>query len=207
MTVEGEKRIYKQSLSKQIIATATANFLAKGVKSVKMDDIAGELSMSKRTLYEIFSNKEELLLECVKQMHYEYKEHMESLVRAAGTTVIDIVIETYRYQMAKLDSISQEYYDDLRKYPAVVAWLNEEHKRDESKATEFYHKGVEEGFFRNDVDFNLISKVNVGTIDYIMENQLFKQYSMKQIFHNIILLYVRGFCTLKGVKALEYVNL
>jgi len=40
-------------------------FLHKGVKSVKMDDIANALAISKRTLYEIYSNKEELLLEAV----------------------------------------------------------------------------------------------------------------------------------------------
>ena len=54
---------YKLELRNRILKAAMTEFLHKGVKSVKMDDIANTLAISKRTLYEIYSNKEELLLE------------------------------------------------------------------------------------------------------------------------------------------------
>lgn len=57
---------YKLELRNRILKAAMTEFLHKGVKSVKMDDIANTLAISKRTLYEIYSNKEELLLEAVR---------------------------------------------------------------------------------------------------------------------------------------------
>ena len=55
---------YRMELPAKIMHVAMREFRRCGVKAVKMDDIASRLSISKRTLYEIFSNKEELLLDC-----------------------------------------------------------------------------------------------------------------------------------------------
>lgn len=199
---ESGTTVYKQSLGKQIISTAMEAFTTKGIKTVKMDDIARELSISKRTLYELFSTKEELLLECVKEMRREFTDHMDKFINS-DTSVIAIIIETYRYQMSKLTTVSPAYYEELHRYPTVIKWLDEARDKNEGEVIEFYKRGVAEGYFRSDVDFALIGKVTAGTVDYIMGSRLFRQYSMAQIFHNVILLYVRGFCTLKGVKALE----
>lgn len=197
---------HKQSMSEQVISFATDAFLAKGIKAVKMDDIANSLQISKRTLYELFTTKEELLLECVKKSHEDFKKHMDMFVKE-DTSVIAIAIETFRYQMAKINSVSPAYYYDIRKYHSVSKWMDKERKESRSVAMEFFQKGISEGYFRSDLDFELINKVNRATMDYIMENQFLKQYSMKQIFKNVILSSVRSLCTLKGIKALEKYNL
>lgn len=57
---------YRNELKFRIIRTAMPLFKQKGIKAVRMDDIANILSISKRTLYEIYNNKEDLLLEGVK---------------------------------------------------------------------------------------------------------------------------------------------
>ena len=53
---------YRQELKVRILQTAMREFKQKGIRDVRMDDIAGILGISKRTLYEIYENKEELLL-------------------------------------------------------------------------------------------------------------------------------------------------
>ena len=57
--------LYRQELKGKILQTAMEEFTQKGVRAVKMDDIATRLSISKRTLYEIYSNKEDFV-------HIEY---------------------------------------------------------------------------------------------------------------------------------------
>ena len=59
--------LYRQELKGKILQTAMEEFTQKGVRAVKMDDIATRLSISKRTLYEIYSNKEDFV-------HIEYLE-------------------------------------------------------------------------------------------------------------------------------------
>ena len=50
---------YRRQLRKRILEVASLEFRSKGIRSVKMDDIANSLSISKRTLYEIYENKEQ----------------------------------------------------------------------------------------------------------------------------------------------------
>ena len=58
---------YRTEVKNKILKISMKQFLSKGVKAVKMDDIAMSLSISKRTLYEIFADKEDLLYACIKK--------------------------------------------------------------------------------------------------------------------------------------------
>lgn len=69
---ESSQTNYRIELPEKILNIAMQEFLHRGIKSVKMDDIANLSGISKRTLYEIYSNKEELLLECVRKHEEEY---------------------------------------------------------------------------------------------------------------------------------------
>ena len=52
------------SLKERVVAKASMLFMRNGIKSVTMDNIAGQMGISKRTLYENFRDKDELLMEC-----------------------------------------------------------------------------------------------------------------------------------------------
>ena len=60
---------YKLSLCDRILDTALHTFAERGVKGTKMDDVAAQLGISKRTLYEIYNTKETLLVECICRYH------------------------------------------------------------------------------------------------------------------------------------------
>ena len=85
---------YKMELRNRILKAAMTEFLHKGVKSVKMDDIANTLAISKRTLYEIYSNKEELLLEAVRIHEQEFNDHMVQYSQDKNHNVMDIICLT-----------------------------------------------------------------------------------------------------------------
>lgn len=193
----------KQDLRKRIIEVATHEFLHNGIKAVKMDDIAKAMTASKRTIYEMFENKEQLLLECVKAMFKKEDDHMNAFVKGGKHSVISIVIEYYRFQMQNLTGVSPLYYEDVMKYPIVMNWLNKQKANNEDNALEFFSRGVKEGYFRSNVDYRLISYICDSSMEAIIRQRLFKQYSMKQIFRDVILLYIRGLCTLKGIEKLE----
>lgn len=65
-----KKRTDKTVVKEHIVLAAAKSFAQKGVKTVRMDDIAAGLSISKRTLYELFHDKEDLLLDVMK-LHRE----------------------------------------------------------------------------------------------------------------------------------------
>lgn len=194
---------YRLELRQKILDTATREFRTKGIKAVKMDDIANLLSVSKRTVYEIYDNKEQLLMESVKAEHNSYNCHIEEFMTKNNPNVMEIILEFYRLRMRSLTGINPLYFTELQRYPEVVNWLETNRKEKDCDAKEFFDRGIKEGYFRDDVNYELITKMGGGTMDYIMRNQLYKQYDIKEIFRDVIMLFIRGFCTLKGIGELE----
>ncbi len=194
---------YKMELRNRILKAAMTEFLHKGVKSVKMDDIANTLAISKRTLYEIYSNKEELLLEAVRIHEQEFNDHMLQYSLDKNHNVMDIIIEFYKKKLLAIADVSPLFLVELRKYKQVVEYLEKQNAERHNNALLFFHRGVKEGFFRSDLNFDIILKTSSASANYAMETQMYKNYSITAIMHNTIFLYLRGICTTKGIKVLD----
>ena len=194
---------YKLELRNRILKAAMTEFLHKGVKSVKMDDTANTLAISKRTLYEIYSNKEELLLEAVRIHEQEFNDHMLQYSLDKNHNVMDIIIEFYKKKLLAIADVSPLFLVELRKYKQVVEYLERMNAERHNNALLFFHRGVKEGFFRSDLNFDIILKTISASANYAMETQMYKNYSITAIMHNTIFLYLRGICTTKGIKVLD----
>lgn len=194
---------YKLELRNRILKAAMTEFLHKGVKSVKMDDIANTLAISKRTLYEIYSNKEELLLEAVRIHEQEFNDHMLQYSLDKSHNVMDIIIEFYKKKLLSIADVSPLFLVELRKYKQVVECLERMNAERHNNALLFFRRGVKEGFFRSDLNFDIILKTSSASANYAMETQMYKNYSITAIMHNTIFLYLRGICTTKGIKELD----
>lgn len=194
---------YKLELRNRILKAAMTEFLHKGVKSVKMDDIANTLAISKRTLYEIYSNKEELLLEAVRIHEQEFNDHMLQYSLDKKHNVMDIIIEFYKKKLLSIADVSPLFLVELRNYKQVVEYLERMNAERHNNALLFFRRGVKEGFFRSDLNFDIILKTSSATANYAMETQMYKNYSITAIMHNTIFLYLRGICTTKGIKVLD----
>lgn len=194
---------YKLELRNRILKAAMTEFLHKGVKSVKMDDIANTLAISKRTLYEIYSNKEELLLEAVRIHEQEFNDHMLQYSLDKNHNVMDIIIEFYKKKLLSVADVSPLFLVELRKYKQVVEYLERMNAERHNNALLFFRRGVKEGFFRSDLNFDIILKTSSASVNYAMETQMYKNYSITAIMHNTIFLYLRGICTTKGIKELD----
>lgn len=190
-------------LSRRIIDKATEMFLSKGIKAVKMDDVANDLSISKRTLYEIFSNKEMLLLHCVQSMWEERREHFKRFEEEGPHTEIEKILEFYRFQLRRSSMVSLSFVKELKKYPTVIQWVEASNRKIREEAKVFFEKGIANGYFRRDVNYDLIEEYSDIAIADATENGLMDKYGVQEVFKNITMLYVRGFCTLKGIEELE----
>ena len=193
---------YKQELKQRILKTAMSAFAEKGIKAVKMDDIAALLSISKRTLYEIFQNKEDLLFEGVKTFHKQKQKQME-LIGLTSKNVMEIIMRVYKAKVQEFKMTNPVFYSDLSKYPTVLDFLNEENQKVHSKFVKFMKRGVKEGYFRKDIDYELTSRMFDALEQFIMREELYKVYSIEEIFKSIVFVSLRGLCTRKGVMMLE----
>lgn len=203
MYKDNPQTVYRIELKKKILRTSLREFLDKGVKAVKMDNIANMLGISKRTLYEIYSNKEELLLECVRMHEEEHTLHMASYGADANHSVIDILIEFYKLQIDNLSGVSPCFFVELHKYKHVMDYLEDMHAKRERSTAEFFARGVKEGYFRSDVDFPIVTMIGGEFMEIVMRNEMYKIYDLKRILHNFIFVFIRGLCTAEGIKKLD----
>ena len=193
---------YRQSLKTRILEAASDAFSQKGIKSVRMDDIAQSLNISKRTLYEIYENKEVLLFECLKTSKARAQEEM-TFIAAQQNNVMDIILDIYRSKMSQLQKINPQFYSDLEKYPQLQSFLEEQHDKDRTKLKDFLRRGIEEGYFKGDINVDIIANVFDAINEYMMSHKLYTEFPLEQLFNNMLFVTIRGICTQKGVAVID----
>lgn len=196
---------YRKELKSRIIDYAMGEFYKRGVRAVKMDEISQGLHVSKRTVYEIFGDKEELLLAGLKIKNLEMREKLEAYSYNGAHNVVDIIGYFYKLQMEVNSMVGVAFYEEIHRMPRVVEFFNQEHEREFSDRVKFLKAGVEEGLFRQDIDYSLTMELLSASMSEIMHNQLYKKYSMQEMFDNYFLVIIRGFCTERGVALLNKV--
>ena len=194
---------YRLGLKQKILSTAIELFNERGVRAVKMDDISSELSISKRTLYEIYENKEELLYECVKNK-YEDSEVVLAKIAKDSKTVIDILIKIYRLKVEELKNVHPSFYTEMGKYKKIMAYLDDQNKSRKKQQVEFIKRGISEGYFLTDVNYDLVLQLFDVSSRYVFCNYATINCQMEQLSYNLMFVFLRGFCTLKGVKELDF---
>lgn len=193
---------YKQALRERILETAMKAFAQKGVKAVKMDDIAQALGISKRTLYELYDNKEVLLYEGVEKFKRLREQQLRQTFEESAT-VMDVVLQIYRQKITELKSTSPQFYADINRYPRVMEFLEKDKKVSLSMFQEFLKRGVRENFFREDLDYDLVVQMFSALTQYVMSTQLYREYTLRHIFNNLVFVTLRGICTKKGIEILD----
>ena len=202
MQVLRETTAYRASLRERIIERAMQDFSKHGIRAVKMDTLAKELGISKRTMYEIFEDKETLLFEGIKVYGDRKREYMRSYAEE-GHDVIDIIMEAYHMKVEEVRAVNPDFYLDLMKYPRLAQYIKEAQQKSREGFLAFMKRGVDDGYFRPDVNYELVPHIFEALGQYILTNSLVQQYSVEELFSNCFLIALRGFCTDKGLHTID----
>lgn len=193
---------YRRELRPRILAAAAEMFRVKGIRAVKMDDIAHQLTISKRTLYEIYPNKEELVVECLKLQMEEHEAAFRAIIPDNANTM-DILILFLKKHFDGMARLSPALYDDLVGYPRLKKMLDERRQRNAENVKHFFMRGIDEGFFMPDYDIELAHRMNMILSDQIRAQRLHNDFAPDRIFRFNILIFIRSFCTIKGIEMLD----
>lgn len=202
MSKYGKTHIPRPDLHDKILEVTMAMFQEQGIKQVKMDDIARKLSISKRTLYEIFEDKETLLLKCINRQQQMQEDYMRSL-DLSQSNVLDVVLRYYQYTIERIPPINPVFFEDMEKYPAVLAVLRKKRAQNFKSVVAYFNKGIEQGIFQPVVDMELFMRLLNLTFDKCMESGVYKAYSVERVFRAVLFTYLRGIATEKGLEILD----
>lgn len=196
---------YRQSLREKILDKAMEAFAAHGIRAVKMDDIAQSLGISKRTLYEIYENKEVLLYEGLKKVKAQQERELTAIVAQSGS-VMDVLLYVYRRRVEEFSTVNPAFYADMARYPQLIEYLEADKERHRQRMLAFLRRGVDEGYFRGDIDYVLAMKAFEGVSNLVMTQQLYRTYTMRDLFLNVFFVLLRGICTKRGVDVIDQIN-
>ncbi len=190
---------YRKSLREKILDTAMNAFAAQGIRAVKMDDIAQSLGISKRTLYEIYDNKEVLLFEGLKK-YKAMQEHRFQMVVDESSSVMDIILYVYRQKVEEFRVVNPAFYSDIARYPNLLTYLEADREKWRNYTQDVLARGIAQGYFRDDIDFSLTTRAFEAASNLIFTQQLYRNYTMEQLFHSIFFVILRGICTQRGIE-------
>ena len=197
-----EKSVEKTDLRERIVMEATILFQAQGVKQVRMDDIARELSISKKTLYELFSDKEELLLEVVKVTSMGFHQNVKEII-CSSTNVLEQIFMLYKRVIEHSRKVNPLFFIELIRYPKVQAYFEEVHTRHANCTREWLQMGVKQGLLRDDVNYEVFLRQDGFQMDKLLINPEVRKYPAKVIYDSIVLVMLRGLATDKGLEIIK----
>lgn len=190
----------------EIIARVHDLYMRYGIKSVTMDDVARELGMSKKTLYQYFADKSELVEAVINQEMQNGVSIIDELLTAKVDAITEMLhIHQFMDKMARRHSHVTEY--DLRKYyPNVYAQLLK-FKREKTYTIwkNNMEKGKAEGLYRAEVNVEIIAKTNLLRSESSMDTCIFSSEELlsKDFFMEIFIYHIRGIATQAGIERLE----
>lgn len=193
----------------RIIEEATSQFFRFGIRNVTMDDIAVSLGISKRTVYEIFKDKSDLIQTCLKKLT-EDGERNTTMVVSKSSNVIEAIFVFMQEGIKAINSINPVFFKDLKKLHPVM-WKATE-KEVIGKRSELWGRlitrGIEEGLFRSDLNIEIISKLFHEQMNLLADDVVFPRdkYSHAEVFQNMIINFMRGISTPSGIEMIDRVE-
>lgn len=187
-----------------IISTSWTLFFQYGIKSISMDDIASKMGISKKTLYNYFSNKNELINEAceweIKNPPFSFKSD-----KIINLNALDQYFEFFNFINEKILQKCDSLDYDLKKYYPEI-WLKFKEEKIKLFQMEILYnlqKGIKEGLYRPELNTQFVSKnlvsfyLNLNTTEYqvFSSNEVFN----KDMHRELTLYHLHGICTQKGI--------
>ncbi|MEG2365636.1 MAG: TetR/AcrR family transcriptional regulator [Alistipes sp.] len=189
-----------------IIDQAMHMFVTQGIKTVRMDDIAQQLSVSKRTLYELFGDKEKLLFLTMNRYFEAYEIQQTELVKGAKNTIEALFmvlrdVMNNSEQMNRTVTTLRKFYPTL--YEKLIVEGDEKRRRNIKENIE---QGIKEGLFIRDINLDLAITTLYFTVSALIirkELILPAKITEREAFMQLVSSFFRGIATTKGLEMID----
>ena len=189
-------------MTNRILETARDKFFQLGFARVTMDELARDLGISKRTLYEHFPSKEMLLREVLKQLAEEIEARIEATLHDKTSDFVDKLIQVWAFMASRISKIRPLFQSDLQRRAPEI-WKEFDARRAriiQQKFGELVKRGVHNKTFRRDIDVQLLILIFSTLIQRIMNPETLSQlpFSAPQAFEAILRVMFEGILTDQG---------
>jgi TetR/AcrR family transcriptional regulator, cholesterol catabolism regulator len=197
------------NIRQRIIEAAAVMFRTYGIRAVTMDMLAVQLGISKRTIYENFEDKEEILAAVLQWMSIRQKELIEKTFNSSDN-VIEAIFKLFELMHEHFRNMSPAFRLDMEKsHQEIIRKLQEKGEipyRNDN--TEMLKRGVKEGIFRKELNIDMTNKCLFEVMRMSTDKEAFKNTDMErsEIFRDFYINYLRGISTPKGLELINFYN-
>lgn len=167
-----------------------------------MDDIAKNLNISKRTIYEIYSTKEEILLAVLGDILQDRIDYINDYA-STHDSAFDVMLEVLRMQLNFSITTNMRFFIDLKRYPAVSEAFMKNLKKQSKRSNEFFQKGVDQGYFLSYINYSVFHSIVSGAMEMIQRSKDYQKLTYRELFVNFLGVVIRGICTEKGQRKID----
>ena len=193
----------------KIVDRVSQMIKAVGVKSVRMDDVASDLGMSKRTLYEMFGDKEELLSESILYMMEQRQKDIYDKV-AGCDNMVEVLLMSIRLLggNGEVREVERRLVFNLKKfYPNVYEKVQRAHAEYGLKGLQFaLQKCLEQGYIDPNIDVELMARLFLATSGMLISDSSVvvpEEVSNEEAFGAMVVNFLRGLSTVKGLQLID----
>ncbi len=187
----------------KILKGAEELFTKYGVRSISMDDIARHLAVSKKTLYQHFVDKEDIVTMTSKQ-HIEKISKEFERIRERAKNAIDELAGLSICMKREMEDINPSLLFDLQKYhpKAWAVWIDHKNNFIRNSVARNLRQGIEEGYFRPDINSNIIASMRIELVEIAFDERIFprEEFKLPEVQLQIFDHFVYGIVTDKGRK-------
>ena len=193
----------------RIVAKAHELFLRYGIRSISMDEIANHLGISKKTIYQFFTDKDALVSAVVdieirdnEAKCLAYSQQAENPVQEI-CMAMDMVEEMLKMMNPALIFDMQKYHSAaFRKFESHVNGFLYDMVRQNLE------KGVERGLYRPEINFDILTRYRLASIFMVFNPEQFNagKHDLSTIIREITVLFLYGVCTEKGQQLIKQYN-
>ena len=178
-------------------------FMQYGLRSVSMDDIATSLGMSKKTIYQYYADKDELIEAVINEQVQQSRGLCERDQQASDNAVHEIFLAMDMI-MEMLGTMNPSLVFDMQKYHPKAFQKFQQHKNEYlyNVIRNNLERGIREGLYREDINLDILARFRVESI-IIPFNPDFHsklKYSLAKLEKELIIHFLYGLASLKGYK-------
>ncbi|MBP1674206.1 MAG: TetR family transcriptional regulator [Bacteroidetes bacterium] len=191
----------------KITEEAALMFRTYGIRAVTMDMLAAKLGMSKRTIYEVFRDKDEILKGVIKWMTQKQREVITKYFNESDN-VVEAIFKMLDLMADHFQKMSPAFQMDMKRYHRIIL-DNPDEMQDlpyYSNNSEILSRGIKEGVFRDDINVEITNKCMLEVVRMSNDKDVFPpdDFTNKDIIRNFYLNYLRGISTPKGLDLIDF---
>jgi len=191
------------AVQERILETALRMFRTIGIKNVTMFEIARECGISKKTVYEHFTDKEELIQAGIRTLLETLKEEMIN-DRNEAADAIDEAIRTTANIQARARTMNPVMLYEVQKYHPEIAKEIEQFRREAvlQHIRANLQRGMEEGLFNSHFNIDIIARMRQLQLETVFDPLQYPaaEFELHEVMQEITTNYIMGIATLKGRK-------